>query len=207
MRHMLGIFGVCWEPPRHHTAVIPVRSVRSSDSRAGRRAHRQGSGANLQLGYPGPLEGGAGSKHRAHEAVSSCLVSPSLSQNARRGSRKMSDERAGACLIPRDQIRGRLQQRLVKVDLLIVDARGFVPFERTGGALLLNILAERHGQRSTVITSHLACGAWVQVLGDEQLTTALRDRLGHRSHILTTKGPSYRTKRPTKEGRGKTAAA
>ena len=101
---------------------------------------------------------------------------------------------------------GRLQQRLVKVDLLIVDERGFVPFERTGGELLFNILAERHGQRSTVITSNLAFGEWVQVFGDEKLTTALLDRLGHRSHILTTKGPSYRTKRHPKEGGGKTAA-
>jgi DNA replication protein DnaC len=56
----------------------------------------------------------------------------------------------------------------VKVDLFIVDELGFVPFERTGGELLFNILAERHGQRSTVITSHLACGEWVQVFGDEK---------------------------------------
>jgi DNA replication protein DnaC len=98
---------------------------------------------------------------------------------------------------------GRVQQRLVKVDLLIVDELGFVPFERTGGELLFNILAERHGQRSTVITSNLAFGEWVQVFGNEKLTTALLDRLGHRSHILTTKGPSYRTKRHTQEGSGK----
>src|SRR5438067_2241084 len=88
----------------------------------------------------------------------------------------------------------------------IADALGFVPFERTGGELLFNILAERHGQRSTVITSNLAFGEWVQVFGDEKLTTALLDRLGHRSHILTTKGPSYRTKRHTQEGSSKTAS-
>ena len=45
-----------------------------------------------------------------------------------------------------------------------------------------------------------------QVFGDEKLTTALLDRLGHRSHILTTKGSSYRTKQHPKEGGGKTAA-
>jgi DNA replication protein DnaC len=93
---------------------------------------------------------------------------------------------------------GKIQQRLVKVDLLIGDELGFVPFERTGGELLFNILAERHGHRSPVITSNLA-------FGDEKLTTALLDRLGHRAHILTTKGPSYRTKKHAKEGSGKTA--
>ena len=68
---------------------------------------------------------------------------------------------------------GRVQQRLVKVDLLIVDELGVVPFERTGGELLFNILAERHGQRSTVITSNLAFGEWVQVFGDPMMSCYL----------------------------------
>jgi DNA replication protein DnaC len=102
---------------------------------------------------------------------------------------------------------GRVQPRWVKVALLIVDALGFVPFERPGGAFLFHILAERHGQRSTVITRNLAFGEWVQVFGDEKVPTALLDRLGHRSHILTTKGPSYRPKRPTQQGSGQTASA
>ncbi len=101
-----------------------------------------------------------------------------------------------------ERVLGRAQQRFLKADLLIVDELGFVPFDRAGGELLFNLLAERHGQRSTVITSNLAFGEWVQVFGDEKLTTALLDRLGHRSHILTTKGPSYRTnKRVKEEGR------
>jgi DNA replication protein DnaC len=68
---------------------------------------------------------------------------------------------------------GRVQPRLVKVALLIVDELGFVPFERTGGELLFNILAERHGQRSTVITSNLAFGEWVQVFGDPTVSYCL----------------------------------
>jgi DNA replication protein DnaC len=101
---------------------------------------------------------------------------------------------------------GRVQQRLVKAMLLIVDELGFVPFERVGGELLFNVLAERHGQRSTLITSNLAFGEWVQVFGDEKLTTALLDRLGHRSHILTTKGPSYRTSKKAREQSRKTVS-
>jgi DNA replication protein DnaC len=94
---------------------------------------------------------------------------------------------------------------MLNVDLLIVDELGFVPFDRAGGELLFNVLAERHGQRFTVITSHRAFGEWVQVFGDEKLTTALLDRLGPRSHSLTTKGPSYRTSKKAKEESSKTA--
>lgn len=87
---------------------------------------------------------------------------------------------------------GRLHQRLLRSSLLIIDELGFVPFERAGGELLFNLLSERHERRSTLVTTNLAFSEWVDVLGDEKLTTALLDRLAHRAHILTTKGPSYR---------------
>ena len=90
---------------------------------------------------------------------------------------------------------GRLQQRLQRADLLIVDELGFVPFDRTGGELLFNVFSERYERRSTLLTSNLAFSEWVQVFGDEKLTTALLDRLGHHSHVLTTRGPSFRSRK------------
>ncbi len=89
---------------------------------------------------------------------------------------------------------GRLQRRLQGVDLLIVDELGFVPFDRAGGEILFHALADRYERRSTMVTTNLAFSEWVQVFGDEKLTTALLDRLSHHAHILTPKGGSYRTR-------------
>jgi DNA replication protein DnaC len=95
-----------------------------------------------------------------------------------------------------------LHRRIRRVDLLILDELGFVPFERAGGELLFDLLSERHEMRSTMITTNLAFGEWVRIFGDEKLTMALLDRLGgHNAHILTTHGESYRTRRRAeKEG-------
>ena len=98
-----------------------------------------------------------------------------------------------------ERLLGRLHRRLEKDDLLIIDELGFVPFDRAGGELLFNLLSERYERRSTMITTNLAFSEWVQVFGDAKLTTALLDRLGHHSHILTTKGVSYRSRNREQE--------
>ena len=97
---------------------------------------------------------------------------------------------------------GRMHRRFQKVPLLIVDELGFVPFKRDGGELLFNLLADRYERRSTIVTTNLAFSEWVQVFGDEKLTTALLDRLAHHAHILTTQGKSFRARRSKEKAHG-----
>jgi len=102
-----------------------------------------------------------------------------------------------------ERLLGRLQQKYQRVELLIIDELGFVPFDRVGGELLFNLLSERYERRSTLVTTNLSFGEWVQVFGgDEKLTTALLDRLSHHARILTTKGGSYRRQQQARKKKG-----
>jgi DNA replication protein DnaC len=60
---------------------------------------------------------------------------------------------------------------------------------------LFNLLSDRYERRSTIVTTNLSFSEWVQVFGDEKLTLALLDRLGHHAQVPTTKGDSYRTRK------------
>jgi DNA replication protein DnaC len=83
-----------------------------------------------------------------------------------------------------------------RVDLLILDELGFVPFDRTGGELLFNLVADRYERSSVLVTSNLSFSEWPKVFGgDEKLTTALLDRLAHHATVVTTKGKSFRMRR------------
>lgn len=101
---------------------------------------------------------------------------------------------------------GRTQRRLDRVELLILDEVGFVPFDRAGGELLFNAIAERYERRSVLVTTNLAFSEWPKVFGgDEKLTTALLDRLAHHAVVITTKGKSFRMRQ--RDGAQETASA
>lgn len=83
-------------------------------------------------------------------------------------------------------------KQLHKLDMLILDELGYIPFDKTSSQLLFNVISNSYEQQSVIITSNLQFGRWNEVFGDDRLTAALIDRLVHRAHILAFTGPSLR---------------
>ena len=88
----------------------------------------------------------------------------------------------------------KLESALLRLDLLILDEVGFVPFSKIGAELLFGVLTERYERGSVLVTTNLDFASWTDVFGDPRLTAALLDRLTHRCHILEFQGDSYRFK-------------
>lgn len=92
----------------------------------------------------------------------------------------------------------RLEHSLAKVDLLIVDEVGFIPFNPASAHLLFGVLSTRYERGSVIITSNLEFSRWTEVFGDTALTGALLDRITHHAHIFEVNGESYRFKESLK---------
>jgi DNA replication protein DnaC len=93
----------------------------------------------------------------------------------------------------------RLLTRLAKVDVLIIDDWGLAPATDRERRDLLEVVEDRHGNRSTIITSQLPIGKWHDQLGDPTIADAVCDRLLHNSHRLVLKGPSRRKEETTQK--------
>jgi len=88
----------------------------------------------------------------------------------------------------------QLERSLSRMDLLIIDEVGYVPFSEKGAQLFFQMVAASYERQSLVMTTNLEFSKWPEVFGSEQLTGALLDRLTHHCEILSMNAESYRFK-------------
>ena len=89
-----------------------------------------------------------------------------------------------------------------RIDLLLIDKLGYIPFEREATDLLFQLISQRYERRSIALTTNLPFERWTQIFPDEMAATAVIDRLVHHGAVFAFTGQSHRLRSRGKAAKG-----